>query len=289
MAYSAAISSWVASIEIGGERRSAVRYLARLTVTFADQTVRDYFRELGVLFADTASPPILVLPVLQQGDQLLFGGSNPWRAAWQTGTPEGLVQFVLPGDPDDPADAIAPAQVAAADDALLDRVFERYAMTDVLVAQLTEGPPGSSGSLRAVWLGPVGRGRVLVQALPESIDNQAASYQHAVEQVAKWAEDVWRVDNLVRSGEAHDFESAVVLKTLSDWIAVQSGLSRITAIRSVDVLSFARQQATVRIRYNGSPEQLSNAMNIQGLQLTRVGDGWEISPSATVRGHGDQR
>ncbi|MBE0578462.1 DUF2066 domain-containing protein [Devosia sp.] len=282
-------STWVASFEVADERRSAVRYLARLTVTFADQAIRDYLRQQGIAFADTPSPPILVLPVLQRSEQLYFGGANPWLAAWQAGTPEGLVQFVLPGDPADPADAITPTQAAAANDVLLEAVVERYSIGDALVAQFTEDTGGASASVRATWLGPTGRGRVLVEALPEGGESPAARYNAAVRQVAKWAEDAWRRNNLVRSGEAHDFESVVPLNSLSDWIATRDGLARITAIHQVTLLSFARQEARILIRYSGDPDQLAGAISAQGLALTRVDDGWEITRAAAARDHGGRR
>ena len=285
----ATISSWVASFEVANERRSAVRYLARLTVIFADQAVRDYLDQAGIAFADTPSPPILVMPLLQQGDQLVLGTSNPWLAAWQTGTPEGLVRFALPGDPANPADAITPAQVAAADDALVEAVIERYAVSDVLVAHLTEGGPGGAATVRAAWLGPIGRGRVLVEALPAGVEDAAARYQQAVRQVATWVEDAWRRDNLVNSGESHELDSVLPLRDLSDWITTRDGLARISAIQQVVLLSFSRQEARIFIRYRGSPEQLAGAIGAQGLRLIRSDDGWQISPATAVRSSGGQR
>lgn len=285
----ATISSWVAAFEVDNERRSAVRYLARLTVIFADQSVRDYFQRVGVVFADTPSPPILVLPVLQQGSQQVLGGVNPWRAAWQTGTVEGLAQFALPGDPADPADAITPAQAAAADDALLDAVEERYSVSETLVAHLTEPAAGEAASLRATWLGPVGRGRTLVDSLSNEGDNASALYQLAVQRVAKWVEDAWRNETLVRAGEAHDFEVTLPLKDIADWVAARDGLARVTSIQQVEVLSFSRHKATVRIQHRGSPEQLTGAMAAQGLNLAHIDDRWEISVVPRARAAGGQR
>jgi len=267
-------ATWVASFEVADERRSSVRYLARLTVTFADQVLRDFLRQSGVAFADTPSPPILVLPVLRQEGQAYFGGINPWLAAWQAGTREGLAQFVLPGEPAHPDDAMPPALVLAADDALLEAVAERYGVGDVLVAEFTEGVAGAS--LRGSWIGSAGRGRVLVEAVPEGLATPVERYHAAVNALVKWVEDAWRRDNLVRPGEAGVFESTVPLESLADWVAVRQGLGRITAIHEITLLSFSRREARILIRHSGAPEGLAGAMGAQGLALARMADAWEI-------------
>ncbi|MBL8642298.1 MAG: DUF2066 domain-containing protein, partial [Rhodospirillaceae bacterium] len=92
------IIEMVYEFSVTNERSSAVRYLADLNVHFNPNAIRQYLRGQNVPFAETASQPLLLIAVLQDGGTaLLWQDSNTWRDAWAKIMPhDGLVPLVMP-------------------------------------------------------------------------------------------------------------------------------------------------------------------------------------------------
>ncbi|MCH8835833.1 MAG: DUF2066 domain-containing protein, partial [Proteobacteria bacterium] len=92
------ITAYVKDFSIAEEKASAVRYLATLNFRFKAEDVRRLLIDYALPFAETASKPLLVLPVYQAaGALLLWDDPNPWRDAWAARpTVDGLVPLMLP-------------------------------------------------------------------------------------------------------------------------------------------------------------------------------------------------
>lgn len=79
----ATLERLVQSVDVEEERRSATRYIGRLTVRFDPNGVRTLFRQYNLTVVDTRTAPVLVAP-------LVVDGTAPetaalWREVWERG------------------------------------------------------------------------------------------------------------------------------------------------------------------------------------------------------------
>ena len=91
------------------------RYLAQLTVGYDPTAVRGLLQGQAFSYAETASEPLVMLPVYQvPGGPRLWPEDNPWWQAWAEHLdPERLLRLVLPlGDLEDHGDGDVDGAVA---------------------------------------------------------------------------------------------------------------------------------------------------------------------------------
>ena len=119
------------------ERRSATRYVGRISVRFVVPRIQSLLRQNNIPFGDVQTSAALVIPVydLPNGRRLIWQNQNIWRSAW--GRPdigESLTPFVLPvGNLEDIRNL--PTRAASVNNrAALFRLARRYNVRRVLLA-----------------------------------------------------------------------------------------------------------------------------------------------------------
>ena len=143
----AEIERYVQNFEIADEQVGTNRYLARLTVRYEPDAVRELLQGAELGYAETVSQPIVVLPVYRiAGGAQLWPENNPWWQAWADHMDlERLLRLVLPlGDLQDMA-AVTADQALAGDPAALAALGRRYGSDDVLVAIATPRGGAAAG------------------------------------------------------------------------------------------------------------------------------------------------
>jgi hypothetical protein len=261
----------VQALQVGDERTSNVRYLANMTVSFKPQEVRRLLREAAIPFAETPSKPVLVLPVLRQGDTLmLWDEANLWRDAWsEIRLDNGLVPLILPvGDLADITDVDA-AQAAEGDPLRLSAMASRYGAGDVLVAIATLS--GTTGAIRvniaASQIGDTSAGSVLLNfqiADPEEVPNLLVG---AATGVTAAIEDSWKSKNIIQFDRPGRMLLAVPLTSLEQWVSVERRLNNVASISEVSLISLTRDSAAVQISHFGDESQLAVTLAQQDLAL----------------------
>src|SRR5512132_492876 len=144
------IERYVRNFEITSEELSPTRYIAKLTVSYEPDAVRELLRSAGVSFAQESSLPIVVVPLYDGPDGArLWSDKNPWWQAWEKNLePERLLRLVLPlGDLEDMS-SLSVEQVQARDRAALLGLAKRYNSQDALVvtAKLVGPAPGAANA-----------------------------------------------------------------------------------------------------------------------------------------------
>lgn len=261
----------VQALQVGDERTSNVRYLAKMTVSFKPQEVRRLLREAAIPFAETPSKPVLVLPVLRQGDTLmLWDEANLWRDAWsEIRLDNGLVPLILPvGDLSDITDVDA-AQAAEGDPFRLSAMASRYGAGDVLVAIVTLS--GTTGAIRvdiaASQIGDPSAGTILLNfriADPNEVPNLLVG---AATGVAAAIEDSWKSKNIIEFDRPGRMLLAVPLTSLEQWVSVERRLNNVASISEVSLISLTRDSAAVQISHFGDESQLAVTLAQQDLAL----------------------
>jgi hypothetical protein len=282
------LNNVVQGFEVAHERRSGVRYLADFTVHFRADAVRQFLRQAGVAFAETVSKPLIVLPVLHDGDRLaLWDDPNPWRDAWANANPViGLVPLVRPLGELEDVQAIDGDAAVKGDDARLQAIAQRYGNDDVLVTQATlktDGPqhavdvsstrytPGQPGT-EQTWVGTT-------TANPGESD--ADLFGRTVLATVAQVEEAWKAANILNFGQSGTLTARVPASSLEDWVAVRDRLAAIPAVRSSRLVSLDREEARVEIHYVGDASQLRTALAQRDLELSGDDPDWVLQRHST--------
>jgi hypothetical protein len=276
----------IIGFEVANEHRSTVRYLADYTFHFRPDTVEHMLRERGVPFAETASKPVVVLPVLEAaGKPMLWDDPNPWREAWASARPpQGLVPMRVPLGEVEDVSAIDGTKADAGDDIRLQAVSANYDHADVLVTRATirgddsavdvsttrfvPGSPGGEQSWTASYAANPGESRKDLLA-------------RAVALTAAQVNDAWKQANMLDYSQTATLTVTVPADDLNSWIAVRQRLAATTAVRSSQLLSLDRHGARIELHYVGSPEQLRVGLAQNNLALSGSDPDWILQRGGT--------
>lgn len=275
----ATLNGLVRSIDVSGERTSAVRYLATLTVRFNPAAVRDLMGSAGVAFTETKARPVLIVPVYSAGGStILFGDRNPWREAWaRRPVRDTLVPIVVPlGDLRDIGDLDA-RQATAGDTAKLEALARRYGAADTAVAvaavSLDAATSKPTVALTVTRHSPNGDSTLVDSFSGEAADQADALLSKAVGWVEAELERLWKEENAIGPGQDERLILlSVPIESLAEWTEVRRRLSGIGLVRKAEVLQLSRQEGRIAVTYVGESGPLRSALAQRDLELVE-GDG----------------
>jgi hypothetical protein len=140
------ITNMVDSFEVTKEKMSNVRYLAEYTFHFRRSRIRQLLRNAGIAFSDTPEKPVVVVPVLQDGDKLvLWDDPNPWRDAWgHAPAASGPAKLSLPLGGVGDLTAVDAEQARSGDPEALSDIAQRNGGDEALVALAAERRQGGA-------------------------------------------------------------------------------------------------------------------------------------------------
>ena len=289
----AQINDLVQGFEVAHERRSGVRYLADYTFHFRPEAVRQVLRQAGIGYAETPSKPLIVLPVLRDGERtVLWDDPNPWREAWGRAAPvPGLVPLVRPLGEIEDVEAIDPDAAAHGDDQRLQAISRRYGGDDVLVTQATVKTDGAPHAVDATSTryspGMPGTEQSWAAAITANAgESDADMMGRAIAQTLAQVEEAWKRANIIDFRQSGTILARVPAGSLQDWIAVRDRLSGIASVRSSRLVSLDREGARVEISFAGDPAQLRLALAQRDLELSGNDPEWVLqrrSASAAPR------
>ncbi len=273
------IEGLVQDLMIEGEQRSAVRYIASLTVRFRANEVRALFDRSGVGYSDTMSGAVLVLPVLiTQGRALLWDDPNPWRAAWERLDFEtGLVPIEVPFGELADLTAIDAASALAGNQVRLSAIGQRYNAPRAAVMRAEPfGPAGAEGlAVTMVLHGAQGLEQTLgfsIAATDPAVDGSNV-YGRAVTEAVKRLEEDWKQRSVLDSGLIDSLSFTYPINSLADWVEMRQRLDRLGAVVAVRADSINRRQVTGRIDFRGDPGGLQFALQQDRLTLAETAPG----------------
>lgn len=279
----AEIEPLVASFEVQSESIKKTSYTATLTFAFKPEAVRNLFAAQGLRFTEAQSRPVVVLPVLGEGDEArLWQDPNPWRLAWANHQGRNaLVPLIVPlGELEDVVAADAP-EALAGNERQLGELAARYGASDSLVAQaLVQGDPAAGGaglSVRVRGYGAVASQPFVIEFRQEPGESEAAFYGRAVNAVSQKLDGDWKRANAIYYGTQSNLPVTVLIGALQDWLIARQALESSPLVISVQVLSLSQSQAEIVIVHRGTVEQLRLALAQQDLILQSGPSGWELA------------
>lgn len=276
----------IQGFEVANERRSTVRYLANYSYHFRPDAVEQLLRAHGVPFAETASKPVVVLPVLKNptARATLWDDPNPWRDAWaKAPPPQGLVPMTVPLGEVEDVTAIDADTADAGDDAHLQAISANYSHDDVLVTRATIKSAGSGESVdvsttRFVPGSPGGEQSWIASYAANPGEKDQDLLARAVAGTVAQVEDAWKQANILDYNQSATLTVNVPVADISGWVAVRQRLAATAAVQRTDLISLNRQGARIALHYVGTADQLRIALAQNNLTLSGGDPNWVLLP-----------
>lgn len=259
------VQRMVQSVDVEEERRSATRYIGRLTVRFDPAAVRSLLRQQNLTIVDTRTAPVLLAPQTAAGTPAEVAAL--WRETWEQGgfanelAPLALAPAALQGAPD--WNAAAPyAQQAAAASAL-------YA---------TLRMQGTTASAELVEVsGAQRRDRGVVTARMSSTEPAAvrAALASLAEQASMRLQDEWKARAAVSGAQRGRISASAIYTDQAQWERIKGALEAAaqTLISEIRIEAVGREGALVSFSFVGDEAQLAAELNRRGIRLDRAATG----------------
>ncbi len=289
----AEIPALIQSFEVANEKTSSTRYLAKLTIQFKKDAIRDLLRRFAIPFSETVSRPLLVVPVFETGGaQYLWEDENPWLTAWAgREARDRLVPLLAPlGDLQDLA-SITVEQAVAGDDQRLAAIAERYGAAEAMVALARLRRDMSRRQIRIdVNLSRYGTAEwhAIDSVSGAEGDDVEAVLAMAVQRVADRLEDDWKRQTLLRFGDEMAISATVLIDGLENWLEVRRLLEQTAEVRRVEIATLTSVDAQVILHFLGDPDRLAVALAQRELELTEAGGFWILRLADSARRSGEQ-
>ena len=276
------IANYVQDFEIYNEKRSDQRYLAELTVRFKREQVRKLLATAGVPFSETATVPIIVLPIYQAGGQaILWEDSNPWREAWRRlEIKNELVNLMVPIGQLADVMAINAEQALEGDRKSLRKFAMSYGAEETLVAvaslsSLSSDQISVDVTIQnfGITVGALGIERFEMQE-GESFSDFLG---RAVAQMAERLEHDWKVSNLLSFDEQAAIRVTFPIKGWSHWRSLMSRVKQVSVVQDVVIIGLSRREASLKIEFLGDADRLGVLLLKKDINLERVNGEWVMS------------
>ena len=268
------------------EKTSAVRYLGRLDFAFRAQAIRQLLENYDVVYAETRSTPVLILPIFRslQGD-ILRTEDNPWYDLFLEADQRlSLVQFVVPYR--ELADMLLLSLQTAllAKPADLRPLAERYGTERVAYA-IARLHRDNQNQLPNLQLEIIERNETgeettvtkTIGSVPQGMIAERLATAFTEARIA--IEDLWKERNQVRRGIESRVTVVVPITDYSAWLALGKSLDNVTGLRRWSVVQLGAKEAVIDLWTNGGIDQLRLALTHEDLQLAPGPIDWYLLPS----------
>jgi hypothetical protein len=274
-----AVTALLRDFSVDREKFGGGRYIASLTMRFKAEAIRKILRDADIPFAETASRPVLVLPVFQTvSSTVLWEDTNPWFAAWsRVGRRDGLQPYILPvGDLTDVA-AISAEEAVLGGARNLSDVAARYGASETMVVVASLVVDQSFGVLRVEVATSRFGGNSNDQTEFRRFEAKADTARDellnlAANSVAREAEDSWKQRNILEGSVEQRIVISVPFEKLADWLSIRKRLGGIAAVKEFSVRQLSIDRAQLALSYLGSTDQLRLAMTQSNLNLQYAAD-----------------
>ena len=249
------------------ERRSTTRYVADVTYEFNPEAVARVLRDANVAFTQTAVRRILLVPMSPAYN------NGPWAQAFSSPSLRGaVVPFSLPAASDAPDLSGLDFENASWDDVAA--VAARASATEAALVQVVYGGGKVTVNIRRLGQNETPAKTSVEVPLMQTV---SATYPAAAQAAMAAIDDLWKARAVVNVNSRGTLIADVQVDSLEQWGAIQSTLAGLENVTVVQVVAMDVGYARLSIGYQGSQEQLRDAMSGQGLTLAGRPGAWTIA------------
>ena len=248
------------SVDVEEERRSATRYIARLTVRFDADQVRGALRSAGLTVIEARAAPVLVTPALAPG-------ASPeilpiWQEAWvEAGLQDELAPIIVGQTAMFPPQDWSAVSVDAANAAAASALVVDVSVQGSLVgATVTELRPAAA---------PVERGGVSAQMTGLDADALRGAMDSLVDQINNVIQSEWKTQAALNLGPRSRLAATARYANQGEWERIKAALeaAAATTISEIRIEAVAREGALVSFSFSGDRISLGQELNRHGISL----------------------
>ncbi len=305
------------------EKSSRNTYSAKITYRFKADEIRSLLKRSRIPYSESQTRTALVLPILETVNGLyLWESNNPWARAWLARPlMNELTPILLPlGDAED-IDIISARQARALNQVRLQRLADKYDVTQIIIAHAYLSESGDQQRLRVRlmdgYLNSAGRivssveagnssglyddaggygsvGSAIVGSATEQGQTLLETFfrdttgdfpvlaSRAVElTVAKYAAS-WKAQTLIDHSISRAYEVNAWFSSIEEWAGIQKILNESPLVDKYDAEGLTASGATVSMRVSGDVEQLTVALRQDNIVFWTVDNIiWNIATTET--------
>jgi len=280
----AALQRLARGFTVANEKRSTTRYVADVTYNFSPEAVA---RVLGTISSSyrlaTNMRRILLIPMAPNFDR-----TSAWTSAFSSPRfGASSVPFAVPtGDAPDVA-ALSRLQFDATNWADVEIVAARIHATEAVLAlaiPLTQGGTSVTDKMTGkvqVWIRRIG---VAETPMKTSVDvplikNPAQTYPLAADAAVHAIEVMFQQKGPIDFGPRGTLSADVHVDSLQQWTAMQNSFGLVANVVAVQIVAMDIGLVRINLTYQGSTDQLRDALAPVGIALTRDGDAgqWQMA------------
>lgn len=261
----AAIERLVLSVDVEEQRRSATRYIGRLTVRFDPSGVRTLLRQNNLTVVDTRTAPVLVAPVT-------VGDTPPetaalWREVWAQGgfgdelVPLATAPETLQGAP--AWDSAAPFAQAAG------------AASTLFATLRVQGSTATAALVEVDANARRDRGEVAARINGTDAAALRAALASLADQASTRIQNEWKGRLAVGAGQRARVSASALYQSQRQWEQIKDGLEGAaqTLISEIRIEAVGREGALVSFSFVGDRNQLVTELGRRGVNLEETAQG----------------
>ena len=255
----------VLSVDVEEERRSATRYIGRLTVRYDPTSVRSLLRQYNLSVVDTRTSPVLVAPSVVPGTSEETAAL--WRDVWLNG---GYGDELVPLSPSpvdltsDPSwNVAAPlAQAAGAVSAL-------YATLRIQGGTATATLVEVDSNARRE------RGEVAARFASADAESMRTALASLADQASMRIQNDWKARIATGGGQRARISASALYSSQAQWESIKDALEGAaqTLISEIRIEAVGRNGALVSFSFVGDRNQLTAELQRRGVTLQDTAQG----------------
>ncbi|MBL8543172.1 MAG: DUF2066 domain-containing protein [Hyphomonadaceae bacterium] len=259
----AALDRLVLSVDVEEERRSATRYIGRLSVRFDPAAVRAVLSQRGLTVIDARTAPVLVAPLAADGTA--DDAAALWRTVWEGG---GFGGELVPL-------AVAPAELQGAPAWQTAAPFARTAAAaSAIYATLRlQGSTATASLVEVSAAAQRDRGQVSARLAGTDAASLRAALASLADQASQQLQNEYKAS---RSGgsttvaaQGGRIAASALYSDQAQWEHIKEALEGAaqTLISEIRIEAVGREGALVSFSFVGDQNQLSAELNRRGVRL----------------------
>ena len=260
-----ALDRLVQSVDVEQERRSATRYIGRLTVRFDPAAVRTVMRQYGLNVVDTRGPPVLVAPLAGPG--VSDEAAAAWRDVWSTG---GFGDELVPL-------TVAPTELRGAPSWDVASTYaQSAAAASVLYATLRiQGADATASLVEVTANGTRPRGDASARINGTDAASLRAALAGLAEQASSRVQNDWKSQVAMNGGQQARISASAIYTDQRQWETIKEALEGAaqTLISQIRIEAVGRDGALVSFSFVGDRNQLVAELARRGVTLQDTASG----------------
>ena len=268
------LDSFVEGFRVADERTSPTRYIAKLSISFKPDAVREALLSRDIPIGEMRAAPALLLPIMEDREGLFLWGRNWWGDIWSKADLENsLSPLLLPlGDIADTSEASA-IDVLSGNRLAIDQLKLRYNVDIVYVVHALADIEGQLGV-------------TVYNYTPDAVDVDVLSYvgqdphayygEIAVNEIIDKVTESWKLKTVIGSDSRTQLVTQVAFSGFNEWKSITDRLSATSLIRDVKIKELSRSFAVVSFSFIGSVDQVRTNLLQSGLSLTSAFQGYRL-------------